>query len=97
MYGTIARMRPMAGKLPELEAFIDAWNRERKPAVPGAISSYILIPDDNPAEVLAVAIFADKESYVANADDPEQDRWYRRMRDLLVGDPIWQDGRIAGE
>jgi hypothetical protein len=69
-------------------------NRER--TVPGAIASYLLVPDDHAAAVLLVAVFSDKDAYVANAQDPEQDRWYRRLRDLLVADPTWEDGEMFG-
>jgi hypothetical protein len=42
-----------------------------------------------------VAVFFDsKENYHANANDPEQDKEYRRMRDLLDADPGWHDGEV---
>jgi hypothetical protein len=49
-------------------------------------------PDGKLGELIGVAIFKDKAAYTANAGDPEQDRWYRRVRELLVADPEWQDG-----
>ena len=30
----------------------------------------------------------------ANADDPEQDKWYQEMRQHLEADPAWHDGEI---
>jgi hypothetical protein len=96
MYGTVARMRPMAGRLQDLETFFAAWNAERKPTVPGALASYGLVPDGSTDEVIAVAIFTDEAAYRANAADPEQDGWFRRMRELLIADPEWRDGRIVG-
>ena len=34
---------------------------------------------------------------MANADDPERDRWYGRLRPLLPADPEWEDGEhLAG-
>lgn len=94
MYGTIARMQPKAGKQAELVSLIADWNRQRKPKVPGAVAAYVLTPDDGSVEAQMIAVFADKSSYRANAADPEQDRWYQRMRDLLDSDPTWQDGAI---
>ena len=45
----------------------------------------------------ALAVFQDKASYSANADDPEQDGWYRRLRENLESDPEWEDGEyVAG-
>ncbi|MCX2726790.1 hypothetical protein OO015_04680 [Thermomicrobium sp. 4228-Ro] len=41
-----------------------------------------------------MATFDDRESYRRNADDPEQDRWYRALRALLSEDPYWEDGEV---
>lgn len=40
-------------------------------------------------------VFEDKESYVANANSPEQDARYRRMAELFAGEPEWHDGEIV--
>ena len=96
MYGTVARMRPKQGRLQDLEACFREWSSTRKAAVPGALASYGLVPDAATGEVIALAVFADEAAYRANASDPEQDRWYQRMRDLLAADPEWCDGRIVG-
>lgn len=95
MYGTVARIRPKTGNVARVRGYIADWNRERKPSLPGCIAVYLLTPDDPAAEAQVIAVFADKDAYDANANDPEQDRWYRRLRDLLDDDPIWQDGVIS--
>ena len=41
-----------------------------------------------------IAMFEDKEAYFANANDPEQDRWYQRFRERLEVDPVWEDGEF---
>jgi len=46
--------------------------------------------------LIGVAIFRDRESYRANADDPDQDAWYKRLCALLEADPEWEDGVILG-
>ena len=92
MYGTIFRMKIKPGKERELRAAFDKWERERKPKVAGAIASLVLKSDKVPGEFLGVVVFKDKESYTANAKDPEQDKWYRQMRLLLQSDPEWNDG-----
>lgn len=95
MYGTIARLRPKAGSEPALMALMQDWGRDRKPNVHGAIGGYLLRPDNRPGEAVLVAIFADRAAYRTNAEDPEQDRWYRRMREHLEADPSWEDGEIT--
>ena len=49
-------------------------------------------PDRKPGELIGVAVFEDRATYRANADDPEQDAWFRRVRELLESDPDWEDG-----
>jgi quinol monooxygenase YgiN len=94
MYGTIARLRIAPGHEQQLEAYGQEWNEQRGRQVEGFVSSYLLTPDNAPNERLLVAIFRDRDSYRRNAEDPEQDRWYRRMREHLAADPEWTDGEI---
>ena len=48
------------------------WNIERKPKASGALSGYLFQLDRDPQDWIMVALFQDKESYVANAEDPGQ-------------------------
>ena len=77
-------------------ALLEEWERERKPNARGAIGGYIFKPDGRPDELIGVAVFRDRESYRANASDPAQDAWYRRLREHLEADPEWDDGVILG-
>jgi hypothetical protein len=95
-YGTIFRLRPRPGEESQLVALMDEWDRERKSRVRGAIGGYLFKPDKRPGELIGVAVFRDRQSYQANAADPEQDRWYRRFREHLQADPEWEDGEILG-
>ena len=95
-YGTVYHMRPKPGAEPHVVALLEEWERERKPKVQGAIGGYLFKPDNRPGQLIGVAIFRDHESYRANADDPEQDAWYRRLREHLEADPEWDDGIILG-
>ncbi len=42
-----------------------------------------------------MAVFEDKASYEANADNPEQHKWFGSLRDLLTEDPAWEDGEYV--
>jgi quinol monooxygenase YgiN len=95
MYGTIARVRPKAGREQATVALLDRWVRERGPKVIGFMTEYVLHSEARPGELLVLAVFASKEAYVANANDPEQDRWYRELRAELADDPEWNDGTIV--
>ena len=91
MYGTtmIGKMAPgVTGD--KIRAELQAWEAERKP--PGYMSSHVLIGDDG-RTVVNVAVFESKESYLALADDPKQDEWWRtHYAPMLDGDPQWLDG-----
>lgn len=95
MYGSIFRMRIKPGHEAEASAWIDEWWRECAPNVPGALAGYVLRSDRDAGDTLGVAIFADRASYHANANDPAQAQWYQHLRDLLEADPQWEDGEFV--
>ena len=39
-------------------------------------------------------VFDSKDEYMANANDPEQERWYLALVELLDGEPRWIDGDV---
>jgi hypothetical protein len=94
-YGTVARLQPKAGEQAESLALITDWKRQRKSKVPDAKAAYLLNYDDQSSSPRMVMAFADQSSYLTDANDPEQDHWYRRMHALLDFNPIWQDGETS--
>jgi Antibiotic biosynthesis monooxygenase len=91
MYGTT-----MIGKLAknvtaaDVRAELTAWEKARN--VPGYMSTHALVTDDG-RTVVNVAVFESKEAYLALADDPAQDAWWREhYAPLLDGEPQWIDG-----
>lgn len=96
MFGSIFRMRPKAGRTDDVVALLEEWWVERGPYVPGASADYLFASERQLGELIGVVVFTDRASYQANAADPEQDQWYRRLRDALETDPVWEDGDILG-
>jgi len=98
MYGTIARIHPRPDRTAELQKLMDEYGAEgRTPA--GYRHSFIFRPDENPYErptLFLIALFDDRATYRANAESPEQDAEYRRLRELLEDDPDWMDGTFEG-
>ena len=92
MYGTVANIRVKAGHGEDLKQVMIEWNAERKPKIKGASTGYLYQMDSDPQDWILVALFDDKESYVANAEDPEQDVWFRKLMEHLEGEPQWHDG-----
>jgi hypothetical protein len=87
-------MHPKEGQEGAVADLLRQWERERRPNVPGAVAGYLLKPRNGVSELVGVAVFDSESNYRKNADDPEQDRWYRQLRDLLEADPEWNDGDI---
>ncbi|HEU5008342.1 MAG TPA: hypothetical protein VFT67_15300 [Jatrophihabitantaceae bacterium] len=74
----------------EIRAELQKWEKER--GVPGYQSAHVLIADDGKT-IVNVAVFESKDAYLALADDPEQDEWWRtHMAPRLAGEPQWIDG-----
>lgn len=77
-------------KADQVRAELTAWESDRK--VPGYLSSHVMIADDE-STIVNVAVFDSRENYVALAEDPMQDEWYReRFAPMLDGEPQWIDG-----
>jgi quinol monooxygenase YgiN len=95
MYGTVAQMRVKSGHEGQLQEMNEKFEHERSRQVPGFMATYVFKTDRDPNHFVLVAVFRDRESYRANADDPEQDRWFRQLRQHLEADPEWTDGEIV--
>jgi quinol monooxygenase YgiN len=92
MYGTIARVHPRQDRMDEFWAMGEEM---RAAPMLGFVASWLFEPDHNPyprPTMFLVAVFEDRAAYEANADSPEQDARFRRLRDLLEDDPEWMDG-----
>ena len=94
MYGTIARLAPKPGHQDAIRQLLVAWDQARRPHVRGVRDSYVFVPDARPDDIYLVVLFDDEPGYRANADDPEQDAWYRQLREHLSSDPEWMDGHF---
>jgi hypothetical protein len=91
MYGTIARFRLKPGVKDEFIKTMDSFGDT---AIPGWVADYYFQMDKDSDEFYLVAIFKDRETYVANADSAQQHEQYLKFRSFLVDDPEWNDGFI---
>jgi quinol monooxygenase YgiN len=94
MFGTIARVMVQPGKEDEFLAIGEQWTREHG-SMKGQVAEYAFKAEGRPGEYWIIGIFRDRDTYTANAKDPETDRWYRRMRAVLEADPEWHDGEVV--
>jgi quinol monooxygenase YgiN len=95
MFGTVARAKI---KPENRAAFDEVMEKQMASDQPmdGFVAGYTVWPEKIDDEVMIVAIFRDRDSYMKNADDPAQDARYREMRALLESDPEWTDGEFVG-
>lgn len=92
MYGTIAKMKVKPGALESLKRFAKS---ESDGSIKGFLGQYVYQMDDNPGELYLAVMFDSKESYIANADSPEQNERFLEMMEYLSAEPEWHDGEIV--
>jgi len=92
MYGTVAKMKANPGSgslLAEMASQMD------KDPPPGMVGYLVYQMDADPNEYMMAVVFQDKQSYVANAESPEQHTRYEGYRALLAEEPQWHDGEVV--
>jgi quinol monooxygenase YgiN len=90
MYGTVAKTRV---KPENREKLRDVMKKQSAAVIPGFVAAHMLWENDGDTAWL-FAIFADRESYDRNADDPAQNERYEEYRALMEDEPEWHDGEI---
>jgi len=94
MFGTIFRVQPRPGHEQSVTEYFERWEQQRSGNVRGYTGMTVLRPAATPGELLGAVVFRDRETYEANAADPDMDRWYQQLRSHLIADPIWEDGEV---
>jgi hypothetical protein len=92
MYGTIAHFRIKPETRDEFIKTMDGFGDVQ---IPGWKADYYFQLDRDSDEFYLVAIFEDKETYIANADSAQQHERYLKFRSFLLEDPEWNDGFIV--
>ena len=87
MYGTIFAMEVKEG---HKQALLGEFNNQGDPN--GMVAWLIMQPDNDDTHMKGFAVFKDKETYQANANNPEQHTRFVRIMEHLVGEPSWTDG-----
>ena len=91
MYGTVAKMRLRPGAEALFRAQFDALLHEQ---LRGWMSTTFFQSDADPLNLWMVVVFNSPEAYRANAERPNMDAIYRRIRACLESDPEWSDGSV---
>ena len=91
MYGTVAKTVVKPENREKLRDLVKRQMAERE--VAGYVTSYVLFENDSDVAWM-FAIFQDRATYEANADDPAMDAQYQEYSALMEGAPEWHDGEI---
>jgi hypothetical protein len=99
MYGTLSRLQPRQGQEQAVLEHLFRWEQEYLPRVTGYVGGYVFEPAAQPLSepygVLVIVVFDSQAAAIRNRDDPEQERWNQRLRDLLEQAPEWNEGEIT--
>jgi quinol monooxygenase YgiN len=92
MYGTVAKFKAKPGAF---DALMKISENQAAINIKGYVGQYIYRMDDDPNVYYLTALFKDKQSYVANANSPEQNERFQEMAKYFVAEPEWHDGEIV--
>ena len=94
MFGTVARFWFEPGKEEQAFQMLEEWwNSDRRKTI-GAVSETVYRRTSDPSEYIVAVVFESREAYESNAASPEQDQFYRSIRELMTRDPEWMDGEV---
>ena len=92
MYGTVARMRVKEGSQQD---FLRITEEVEGVAVKGMVAVYVYQMDADSREYYMTVLFDSKESYIANAQSPEQHARFLQLMTVLEVEPEWHDGTVV--
>jgi quinol monooxygenase YgiN len=87
-------MKAKPGERQKVIDQFDRWMKERRPDAAGFVRVLLCSNVNDPDEFMSYALFADKETYDKNSNDPVQHTWYEELRSHLVGEPEWFDATL---
>jgi hypothetical protein len=91
MFGTIARATLKPGQEAARDAYLEDWKREIRPKIPGSFVHLIGHAAGRPDQLVLVALAQDEATYRRLAEMPEQHAFYLRFREMVEGEPAWED------
>lgn len=95
---TFFRMKVKPGKVDELRELVRQRRDEaRRLADTGWESTVAGQSKDDRNTVWVAVTYDTSEHYYANAENPDQNEWYEKMRALLESDPEWFDCDVLEE
>ena len=95
---TFFTMRTLPGKADELTRLMSDEGRDAdRMRAAGWMSTVIGQRKESDDEFWGAVTWDTSERYYANAEAPDQDAWFQRLRALLAEDPEWFDCDVVDE
>lgn len=96
-HATFFKMKVLPGKVGELTSMMSGGEEGARLSDRGWQMSVVGTRKDNKDEVWGCVTWDTSERYYANAESPEQNADYEKMRALLAADPEWFDCDVVEE
>lgn len=96
-HATFFRMKVQPGKVDELTQLMEERAEASRLAGAGWEGTIAGRSKNDPDTVWVAVTWDTSDRYYANAESPEQNQWYQRMRALLESDPEWFDCDVIEE
>lgn len=96
-HATFWKMNVKPGQMDALLAMMSDPGMEAEMKSRGWEMDITGVSKNNPNEFWGAVVWDTSERYYANADSPEQNAVYEKMRAMLTGDPEWFDCDVLSE
>lgn len=94
---TFWKMKVKPGKLDDLKSVMTNAAEEARIKKSGWKMTIIGSRKDSPNETWGMVTWDTSENYYKNAESPDQDKDYQKMRQLMDADPEWFDCDLIEE
>jgi hypothetical protein len=94
---TFFKMKVQPGKASELQKLMSDTQDLDRVKKAGFQMSVLGTRKDNPDEMWGAVTWDTSENYYKNAESPDQNKEYEKMRALLTADPEWFDCDVIEE
>jgi quinol monooxygenase YgiN len=88
---TFWKMKTKPGKIKEIMEIMGSPEDQTRIKARGWQATVVGTSKDNPDEVWGMVTWDNSENYKKNADSPDQDADFQKMRELLAAEPEWHD------
>ncbi len=94
---TFWKMKVQPGKIQEIMQIMSSPEDQARIKKAGWEMTVVGTSKDNPEEVWGMVTWDNSDNYMKNADSPDQNADFEKMRALLASDPEWHDCDVVEE